>query len=60
MAKFPCEVNGNHEVSGIKKLDPTDFDENAQMSVGYKWIGVCIHCHLEIVAKDKEEYSNGA
>ncbi len=54
---FPCKGTGWHKVVGnIRPLDPSDVDDAAQLSMGYKYRAPCVRCGLSIVAKDKKEY----
>ncbi len=54
---FPCKGTGWHKVVGnIKKLDPSDVDDAAQIKLGYKYRAPCVRCGISIVAKDKKEY----
>ena len=56
--KFPCIVNGNHEVIDVKPLDENDLDDLLLLErTAYKWRGTCKHCRGSIVAEYIEEYN---
>lgn len=51
----PCQVNGDHVVENIQKIEPGSENHNVKIEMGFNYQGTCKFCNGNIVGKTKEE-----